>query len=175
MRFRRLLLGTAAATLTATAAMAADPIIYTPAPPPYYAPPAAIAFDWSGFYAGAHLIRPIGAPFILFGGQAGFNIQRGSLVFGFEARGGIVPGSYFVGAGGKAGIALGGRGNFLVYGTAAAGFAPAGPGFYWVAGGGAAVGLGSRVSVFAEFDVLGAGGGCCAYGLVGGLNFHFGN
>lgn len=173
---RKLAVGLAAVMLSASAAMAADPIFIPPPPAPPPMAPLPVAYDWSGFYAGAHLVRPFGAPFVVFGGQAGFNIQRGNLVFGFEARGGIVPGGFFAGAGGRAGVALGARGNVLVYGHAALIFVPGD--LFYIFGGGGEFGVSDRLSIFAEFDVLGEpgpGGGCCAFGAAAGVNFHFGN
>lgn len=171
---RKLAAGLAAVMLSASAAMAADPIFIPPPPAPPPMAPLPVAYDWSGPYVGAHLVYPFGAPFVVFGGQGGFNIQRGNLVFGFEGRGGIVPGAFFVGAGGRAGVALGARGNVLVYGKAAGVYFSGPSVFLYVFGGGAEVGIGDRLSIFADVNLVG-GGGCCGYGVTAGVNFHFGN
>jgi hypothetical protein len=176
---RQLPVALAAVMLTASAALAADPIfIPPPAPAP---PPLPVAYDWGGFYGGLH-----SGALLLYGAgvQAGFNIQRGNVVFGFEGRfGGIIgagpPPVLYAGAGGKIGLAGGPTGNRLVYVTGAGGVAFQGGTFapFYIFGGGVALGVTPRVSVFGEIDALGVpgAGGCCFGLFVGGVNFHFGN
>ena len=178
---RKLAVGMAAVMLSASAAMAADPIFIPPppAPPPMAAP---VAYNWAGPHAGALIIRPIGGPApILLAGQVGFNIQRNNLVFGFDTRFGRLPGGgpFWVGAGGKVGLALGARGNILVYGTGALAFVLVGPpDIFYIFGGGAEFGISDRLSIFAELLALGEpgpGGGCCLPAMAAGVNFHVGN
>jgi hypothetical protein len=169
-----------ALVLSTSAAMAADPIIIPPPAPP---PPAPVAYDWGGFNAGLH-----SGSLLFYGGgiQAGFNIQRGKLVFGFGGRFGGVwgvgpPPLLYAGGGGKIGVALGATGNVLLYGTGAYGviFAP-GLGVlspFYLFGTGVELGLSPRASVFGEILAVGipGGGGCCNALIAGGVNFHFGN
>jgi hypothetical protein len=170
----------AAVLLSASAAMAAEPIFIPPPVPPAPAP-LPVGYDWGGFYGGLH-----SGALILYGGgvQAGLNIQRGNVVFGFEGRfGGIIgvgpPPVFYAGGGGKIGVAGGPTGNRLVYVTGAGGVGFSGGTFqpFYIFGGGVALGVTPSVSVFGEIDALGTfgGGGCCAGIFVGGVNFHFGN
>ena len=156
---RTLLVGAAATVLTASGAAA----------------------DWSGFYIGMHS----GAAIIYGGGlQAGFNFQRGNLVFGVGGRvGAIFAGGtpvFYAGGGGKIGVALGAADNVLLYGTAAYGLAFSGGSSnpFFVFGGGAEFAVNDRLSWFAEIEAIGVpgmGGGCCFGVLTGGVNFRFGN
>lgn len=88
---RNYLLG-AALALCSTSAMAADLIIETPE-----VAPIASAYDWSGFYAGAHIGAGSGSVSVipleldestasgwLVGGQLGYNAQFDSFVLGVE-------------------------------------------------------------------------------------------
>ena len=137
------LLSTALATLLAAPAFAGALVDPEPTPEPIPAPEAAVA-DWSGFYAGLSYNRALGGsveayadssatvPFNQadlngdtgFGIFAGYNIQRGNLVFGGEF--GLVqqennaigyPNSFLedlMQIRGRAGYAVG---KFLAYGT----------------------------------------------------------
>jgi hypothetical protein len=157
---RTLLVGAAATVLTASGAAA----------------------DWSGFYLGVHS----GAAIIYGGGlQAGFNFQRGNLVFGVGGRAGAIFAGgtpvFYTGGGGKVGVALGAAGNVLLYATGAYGVAFQGgtSQSFFVFGGGAEFAVNDRLSWFAEIEAIGVpgmGGGACCFGvLTGGVNFHFGN
>jgi outer membrane immunogenic protein len=98
---RKLPVALAAVMLSASAAMAADPIFIPPPPAPAPAP-IPVAYDWGGFHFGVH-----SGALLLYGSgvQAGFNFQRGNLVFGIEGRvGGIwgvgPPPVFYAGLGG---------------------------------------------------------------------------
>lgn len=86
-----ILLAGAAFAVTATSAMAADAIIYEPAPAPV-----STVYDWTGFYLGAHggyvsTRAELGGAHETFNGgllgvHAGYNfMQNGPWVFGIEA------------------------------------------------------------------------------------------
>jgi hypothetical protein len=176
---QKLAVSAAAVMFSATAAMAADPIIIPPPAPP---PPAPVMYDWGGFYGGIHT----GALIVYGGGvQAGFNIQRGKVVFGFGGRfgGTAFTGTtlLYAGAGGRIGVAAGDTGNWLIYANGAGGiiFTPGvGSAPFALFGGGVEYGVTPRVSVFGEINgaaVFGGGGGCCFGMVAGGVNFHFGN
>lgn len=91
---KKLLLTSAALSLLAAPAFAADAVIYEPTPA---APIAPVVYDWSGFYVGAqggyvwtNLDLPSGFGDEDFDGgtlglHAGFNAQNGNLVYGIEA------------------------------------------------------------------------------------------
>ena len=106
----KLLIGIGISALLAAPALAAD----LPARMPVKAPPAAAAaaYNWSGFYIGAHCggawgrtkhtgddgaydeagaesysLSPDG---LICGGQIGFNVQQGSWLWGVEAQGGYL-------------------------------------------------------------------------------------
>jgi outer membrane immunogenic protein len=93
MKFATLLAVTAALTVFATAGHAADAVIYDPAPPAA-APVVAQAYDWSGFYLGAHggyvstTAEALGEDEDFNGGlvgaHAGINFQSGNIVYGIE-------------------------------------------------------------------------------------------
>jgi hypothetical protein len=172
---RRLLVGAAATILSASAAMAAEPI-YMP-PPMAPMAPAPIAYNWGGFYVGGFVGRANIFPTPAVGAQVGFNFQPGNLVVGIEARIGRLigapPPNTFADGRVKAGFTLGMTGNVLLYGVASLGtvFGAGAP--YYTAGGGVEIGFG-RISVFAEGVAIGFGGG----GFIGnafqaGMNFHF--
>ena len=96
-------------SLITASAFAADLPIRQPPPPPYKAPPPVVLYNWTGFYIGGNVgygwgeadpglvsyydpnlvgsapgpkVKPSG---VIGGGQIGFNVQSGSLVFGLEA------------------------------------------------------------------------------------------
>lgn len=172
MKFKALVIGALGAIGISTAATAADvaPIVI-PAPPPVVVPAPTPVFDWSGFYVGASAWMPGLAP----GLQAGFNMVRGNLVIGVE--GNVIPiGLLAVGAAARVGVALGAEDRILPYVRLKAMY-PIGAPFVLLAGDvGVEVGIGRRMSIFAEAGILGAigtGGGCCGPDLRAGLNFHF--
>jgi hypothetical protein len=118
---------------------------------------------------------PWAAPFRAFGGQVGYNMVRGSMLFGVEARVGVVqppgPGVQFD-VGGRAGFILGN--NVLLYGGVAVGAVP-NVGFrYLSAGAGAEFVLGDRIGIFSEFRHVWSlpFGGIDFNMLVVGINFH---
>jgi outer membrane immunogenic protein len=99
---KHLLCGVALVALTASSAMAADLPARTRAVPPPAAPPVAYAYNWSGFYIGAHGGGGWSEKCFTFGGfndgchegdgwlgggQLGFNWQTGNVVFGVEFSG----------------------------------------------------------------------------------------
>lgn len=173
MIFKRILIAGAFVVGTAAAASAADlptPPMAPPPPPPMAAP----AFDWSGLYFGANGgVFYTGSIYPSVGAQVGFNMVRGSFLFGVEAQagvifaGGIAPEIYL---NGRLGFILGDR--VLLYGEAGVGFI-VGPGPVWDAGGGVEIGVRDTLSVFAEAKVVGSfGGGLAGYSITGGVNFH---
>lgn len=147
----RLLASASAFTLLMGAAHAADIPIYEP-PPPAMVSPTPIAYNWSGFYIGAHggygfADGDFEDGFVI-GGQAGFNWQWNTFVLGVEGDGSFVDfddvdvlGTLRL----RGGFALD---RFLVYGTGGAAF---GPDLGWVAGGGAEFALTDSVSLGAEY------------------------
>ena len=148
----RRLAGVSAFALLTGAAYAADIPIYQP--PPAMMSPTPIAYNWSGFYIGAHGGYGFGdGAFddgIVIGGQIGVNWQWNSFVLGVEGDGSWVD---FGGADAIGSARL--RGGFafdrvLVYATGGAAFddfSDAG----WVFGGGAEFALTNNVSVGAEY------------------------
>jgi hypothetical protein len=177
------LLGSAAATLLATAAFAADapPLMIPAVQPVVVAPAPAPGFSFAGAYAGV-----LGGAYFEGGAyinadlqvQAGFNLVRGALLVGVEGRvlAMIFPGAVTVelGADLRAGLVLGDR--VLVYGRGGVAiFSPDGE-FNYTLGGGVEVGVGQRLSVFGEavaYSALGAG--LQGVDLRAGINLHFGN
>ena len=167
MQIRAFVAGIAGSFALATAAAAADPVIIAaPSPPPMVIAPA--GFNWAGPYAGADIV--LGGAFGL-GGQFGFNVVRGRLLFGGEGWVAFAPGpgGFLFAAMGKVGFLFGPTDRALVYGTAGISPVPGGPDFF--AGGGGAVGIGQRLSVFGEALAV-VGAGCCFYRA--GVNLHFG-
>ena len=172
---RKLIVGVTATMLSATAAYAADPIIIPPPapPPPFVAP---VVSPFAGLYFGGHYTQSIafGPPFRAIGGQVGFNVVNGSLLFGGEARVGYVltpVNSIYLQGNGRVGFVLGDM--FLLYGTAGIGTVPgAGPFNYFNFGGGAEVAFGN-IGVFAEITrVQQIGGGANFNKFAIGVNFH---
>jgi outer membrane immunogenic protein len=99
---RSLCCGVALVALAAGSALAADLPARTRAAPPPAAPPVAYAYNWSGFYIGAHGGGGWSDKCFAFGGfddgchkgdgwlaggQLGFNWQTGNVVFGVEVSG----------------------------------------------------------------------------------------
>ena len=136
------------------------------------APPPAPVFSWAGPYVGAFG----GFTFGLVGDaglQAGFNFVNGGFVAGVEARAGVgfAGPVFFTTVGGRAGFLVGERA--LLYGAAAVGYLPVIPAFFYTAGGGTEVAVGTNLSLFAEARALSAfGGGCCLLTIQAGFNWH---
>jgi outer membrane immunogenic protein len=149
----RQVVSASALALLSGMAVAAD-IPVEPLPPPMIAP-TPIAFNWSGFYIGAHGGWGWGGGafddgFVV-GGQLGVNWQFNSFVLGAEGDGSFVDwggGTDAVGTGRlRAGLAFD---RFLVYGTggvALQDFDDVG----WVAGGGAEYAITDNVTIGAEY------------------------
>lgn len=186
MKFaKKILAGMAGTALmfSASAALAADiqPII--PAQPPVIVVPPATGFDWAGPYVGAFvtleiLTDPFDINAVAAGGQVGFNIVRGSFLFGPQLRLGVfIPETDFlVTIGPRVGVLLGAEDRILVYAAASFGWIPNAPdpGTFYTFGGGVEVGIGERFSVFAETRALGVMDvGCCGIITTMGANFHF--
>lgn len=177
---RKLIVGVAATMLTTTAAMAADPIIIPPPAPPPPMAMAPVASPFEGIYFGGYFYRtlPLAGPgFRAFGGQVGYNIVRGSMLFGVEARVGFVQppppgGSIHFDVGGRAGFILGN--NVLLYGGVAVGAVPGVPFRYLSVGGGAEFVLGDRIGIFGELrHVWGLPLGGTQFNMLAvGINFH---
>ncbi len=127
--------------------------------------------DWSGFYVRSSLWMPGLSP----GVQAGFNIVRRNLVVGFEANA-AVSGGTLVGGAAHVGLALGAEDRILPYVRLKA-MNPIGFPVLLVAGDiGVEIGIGRRMSIYAEGGVRGAFGtigGCCGLGLRTGVSVHF--
>lgn len=167
---------TAVVTLVAAPALAADiaPII-VPAPAPVVVPaPVPTIHDWTGLYVGVYagFQNNIPPPYAI-GGQAGFNLQRGRLVFGVQGRAGVyMPGADFhFNIDGRVGVVLGQQGRMLAYAVGGAGFIPCCLPVHGEIGGGVEFALGNRLSVFGEartFVFEGIGGLL----LRGGVNIH---
>jgi hypothetical protein len=134
---------------------------------------AAPAFDWSGIYFGVYGGYFWGPNVIQAGAQVGFNMVRGSFLAGLELEAGPVFAggafSYQAEADARLGFVLGQR--FLLYGLAGIGIVNGIA--YWAAGGGAEIGIGNALSVFAEgkyvAQLTGVGTGLI---VQGGLNWH---
>jgi hypothetical protein len=171
---RKLIVGIAATMLSATAAYAADPIIIPPPapPPPFVAP---VVSPFAGLYFGGHYTQTISVgPFRAIGGQVGFNVVNGALLFGGEARVGYVLSpinSLYLQGNGRVGFVLGDM--FLIYGTAGIGSVfNAGPFNYFNYGAGAEVAFGN-IGIFGEITrVQGFGGGPTFSQFSIGVNFH---
>jgi outer membrane immunogenic protein len=150
----RLFVSASALALIGGIAAAADlPPPMQPAPSPMYAP-TPIAYNWSGFYVGAHGGWGFGTGafddgFVI-GGQVGVNAQWNNFVLGAEGDGSFVDwgGADAVGTARlRGGFAFD---RFLVYGTGGVAFqdfSDAG----WVVGGGGEYALTDNVSVGVEF------------------------
>ena len=82
-KLKALIAGIAGIALYGSAASAADIQVIVPAAPPVVVVPVAPSFDWSGLYVGGsgRLLAGIEAA-----GQVGFNIVRGSFLFGPQLR-----------------------------------------------------------------------------------------
>lgn len=169
--------------ISASSALAADVPPIMPAQPPVVVVPPQAGFDWKGPYAGAFLTvdiltDPFEVGISAAGGQVGFNIVRGSFLFGPQLRLGVyVPESDFLVAGGpRVGVIFGAEDRILVYAAASFGWIPNAPdpGTLYTFGGGVEVGLGERFSIFAEARALGVPTiGCCGMLVTTGGNFHF--
>jgi outer membrane immunogenic protein len=149
----RLLVSTSALALLSSMATAADLPIMSPPPAPMLST-TPIAYNWSGFYIGAHGGWGFGDGafddgFVV-GGQIGINWQWNNFVLGVEGDGSFVDfGSVdsVESIRGRAGIAFD---RFLAYGTGGAAFADFDD-FGWVAGGGVEYALTDFVSVGVEY------------------------
>ena len=168
---RTIVLGVAGAVLGAASAAAAEP-----AGPPMMAPPMlGAAHSWTGAYVGVYggVLAPILTGPEL-GIQAGYNFQRGRMVFGGEIEVGAWVAAWttylFEGnLNAHAGAVLGERA--MVYGEAGVGIWLAVP--TWNIGGGAEFAINHRLSVFGEVKaVMVFGGGYLGTQLRVGLNFH---
>jgi outer membrane immunogenic protein len=148
---------TTAAALLSFPALAADVPIYNPAPAPMVSP-TPIAYNWTGFYIGAH--GGFGWPDILesddddggavIGGQLGVNWQFGGFVVGVEGDGSWVD---FGPVDNMESIRL--RGGFaidrlLIYATGGAAFEDFDD-LGWVAGGGLEFALTPNLSAGVEY------------------------
>lgn len=149
----RLVASASALALLSGIAAAADLPVFEPAPPPMISP-MPIAFNWSGFYIGAHGGWGWGGGgfddgFVV-GGQLGVNWQFNNFVLGAEGDGSFVDwgGTDAVGTARlRGGIAFD---RFLAYGTggvALQDFEEVG----WVAGGGAEYAVTDNVTVGVEY------------------------
>ncbi|MGV8840516.1 MAG: hypothetical protein ACWA6X_09450 [Bauldia sp.] len=182
---KRILAGMTGAAMmcSASTVLAADVQPIVPVQPPVVVVPPPAGFDWQGPYAGAFLtLDVLGEPFGLgiaaVGGQVGFNIVRGSFLFGPQLRLGMyVPETdLLVTAGPRAGVILGAEERILLYAAASFGWIPQAPdpGTFYTFGGGVEFGLGERFSVFTEARALGIPGiGCCGFLATTGANVHF--
>jgi len=153
---RRLSVAVLLAALSgAGAATAADlPPPVTFAPPPVMTAPTPLAFNWSGFYLGAHGGWSFGKePFVdgaVAGGQVGVNYQYGGYVIGAEGDAGWAD---WEGADSAASLRLRAgfaSGRFLVYATGGLAFADF-DNLGWVAGGGLEYALSDHWTVGAEY------------------------
>jgi opacity protein-like surface antigen len=180
---KRIAVGLAGALLmfSASSAMAADVQPVIPAQPPVViVPPPPPGFDWQGAYVGAFLTLefdtdPFAVDLTVVGGQVGFNIVRGSFVFGPQLRiGYLIPEPAIVATlGPRFGVLLGAQQRLLLYAAASLGYIPAFPALFYTVGGGVEFGIGQRFSVFGETRLLGGGPGCCVIITNVGANFHF--
>ena len=148
----RLIVTTSTIALLAGAAQAADITVFEA--PPAMMSPTPIAYNWSGFYIGAHGGYGFGGGAFddgpVIGGQLGVNWQFGSFVLGAEGDGSFadlgasdVLGSIRL----RGGIAFD---RFLVYATGGVGFADFDD-TGWVIGGGAEYALTDNVSAGVEY------------------------
>lgn len=148
-RAKMFLIAAGTSVAMATGAAAADIPMAPAAPPP--PPPPPVGVDWGGFYVGMfgdlQFVTTGGPydPWLGFGARAGFNIDSGAVVFGFEAT---AEYSFTIPTGIDAFEATGvARIGFEVAGGKALIFAVAGGGYlynitfgfdagFWTAGGG---------------------------------------
>lgn len=182
-RSTKLLAGVAGSVmLMSTAAFAADIVpVIPPAPAPVPVPvPQPVGFDFSGLYIGG-----VGG-YTIFGddtvdniwtagGQVGYNFVNGRMLYGVELRAGATnlgnDALFETSLSGRAGFLAGER--VLLYGVAGVGWVPALDTGFWSAGGGAEIGVGQNVSLFAEARYLGFfGGGEHGAQLNFGVNWH---
>jgi outer membrane immunogenic protein len=147
------LFGTASTfALLIGAAHAADIPVYEP--PPAMTSPTPIAYNWSGFYIGAHGGWGFGSGdfedgFVV-GGQVGVNWQWNQFVLGVEGDGSFVDWDDTDAVGTarlRAGFAFD---RFLIYGTGGAAFEDFEE-VGWVAGGGGEFAITDNVSAGVEF------------------------
>ena len=148
----RLLISTAALALLSGAAFAADLPVYEA--PPAMVSPTPIAYNWSGFYIGAHGGYGFGSGAFddgaVIGGQIGVNWQWNSFVLGAEGDGSWVD---FGGTDALGSVRLRGGfaiDRFLVYGTGGAGFQDF-EDVGWVAGGGGEYAITDNISAGVEY------------------------
>ena len=149
----RLVVSTCAVALVSSVAMAADLPIMSPPPAPMLST-TPIAYNWSGFYIGAHggwgfNDGAIDDGFVV-GGQLGVNWQFNNFVLGVEGDGSFVDWGATDSVEtirGRAGLALD---RFLVYGTGGAAFQDFDD-FGWVAGGGVEYAFTDFVSAGVEY------------------------
>ena len=181
------LFGVLGGAMISTGAMGADvpPMVMPAAPPPPPVVAPAPTFDWAGPYVGAYagrLFYVVDEEFAwadwLFGGQAGYNIVNGNLLFGAEVRAGVLDDFGDLAFEGeidaRAGVIL--RDRVLTYvqaGIGTVGFFE----YFWTIGGGVEIGIGKAISIFGEASVRQAFGAedCCGFQVLGGINFHLGN
>jgi outer membrane immunogenic protein len=150
----RFAVSASALALLVGAASAADlPPPMAPMPAPMLAP-TPIAYNWSGFYVGAHGGYGWGGGAIadgfVVGGQVGVNWQWNSFVLGAEGDGSFVDwgGTEAVGTARlRGGFAFG---RFLAYGTGGAAFQDFND-VGWVAGGGGEYALTDNISLGVEY------------------------
>ena len=149
----RLLVSTSVVALMSSAAMAADLPIMSPPPAPMLST-TPIAYNWSGFYIGAHggwgfNDGAFDDGFVV-GGQLGINWQFNNFVFGLEGDGSFVDyGSIdsLATIRARAGLAFD---RFLVYGTGGGAFEDFDD-LGWVAGAGVEYAFTDFVSAGVEY------------------------
>ena len=149
----RLLVSTSAAALLSGAALAADLPIMSPPPAPMLST-TPIAYNWSGFYIGAHGGWGFGEDafddgFVV-GGQIGINWQFNNFVAGIEGDGSFTDFSNVDSVEtirGRVGLAFD---RFLVYGTGGAAFEDFDD-LGWVGGGGVEYAFTDFISGGVEF------------------------
>ena len=160
------MLGAMSAATIATSAVAADlPTIVTP-PPPMASP----AFNWTGPYFGVAGMVALGLPFLVVGVNAGWNAERGRLVYGGEVSGLVqLQGPVFAAsADAKIGFRVGDR--MMLYATGGVAWGGA---FAVTYGGGFALGLGDALSLFGEIGQWNYPGmGATPPIVSAGINFH---
>jgi outer membrane immunogenic protein len=153
MHMLRLLISASALAILSGAAVAADlpPPPIEPAAPPMMSP-TPIAYNWSGFYLGAHGGWGFGDGAFddgaVVGGQVGINWQWGTFVVGVEGDASwadLGEADMLASIRARAGLPLD---QFLLYVTAGAGFADD---LGWVAGGGVEFALTDAVSLGVEY------------------------
>ena len=138
--------------LMSSAAVAADMPIYSPPPAPMLST-TPIAYNWSGFYIGAHGGWGFGHDLLedgfVVGGQLGVNWQFNQFVLGVEGDGSFVDWGEDEAIGTarlRGGFAFD---SLLVYGTGGAAFGADEVG--WVAGGGGEFAITSNFSAGVEY------------------------